>query len=199
MQDLSQVVQVAKDRFGKLLGHDRFTRGWAGPFYYNMGSKRGLGDVAVIIRAMATYAIGDVQGSFEELQALLRAFGFDRAKDRLWFVGDLVNRGPASLATLRFVRDLGDRAVTVLGNHDLHLLALAQGVVKAREDDTLGDVLAAPDRGTSPQRKHSPEKSRRNCVDPGTRNFSRNFTVRARIAGTTTCAESTGCASSSTQ
>src|SRR5258707_1205153 len=95
---------------------------------------------------MATYAIGDVQGSFEELQALLGAFGFDRAKDRLWFVGDLVNRGPASLATLRFVRDLGDGAVTVLGNHDLHLLALAQGSVKAREDDTLGDVIAAPDR-----------------------------------------------------
>jgi len=95
---------------------------------------------------MATYAIGDVQGSFEELQALLRAFGFDRAKDRLWFVGDLVNRGPASLATLRFVRDLGDGAVTVLGNHDLHLLALAQGSVGAREGDTLGEVIAAPDR-----------------------------------------------------
>src|SRR5467141_1903812 len=126
MQHLSQVVQVAKDRFGKLLGHDRFTRGWAGPFYYNMGSKRGLGDAAVIIGAMATYAIGDVQGSFEELQGLLGAFRFDRAKDRLWFVGD--------------------RAVTVLGNHDLHLLALAQGSVRAREDDTLGDVIAAPDR-----------------------------------------------------
>src|SRR5258708_30178490 len=95
---------------------------------------------------MATYAIGDVQGSFDELQALLGAFGFDRAKDSLWFVGDLVNRGPASLATLRFVRDLGDRALTVLGNHDLHLLALAQGSVKARADDTLGDVIAAPDR-----------------------------------------------------
>lgn len=95
---------------------------------------------------MATYAIGDVQGSFEELQALLDAFGFERAKDRLWFVGDLVNRGPASLATLRFVRDLGDRALTVLGNHDLHLLALAQGSVKGREDDTLGEVIAAPDR-----------------------------------------------------
>ncbi len=95
---------------------------------------------------MATYAIGDVQGSFDELQALLGAFGFDRAKDTLWFVGDLVNRGPASLATLRFVHDLGDRALTVLGNHDLHLLALAQGSVEARGDDTLGDVIAAPDR-----------------------------------------------------
>lgn len=96
---------------------------------------------------MATYAIGDVQGSYAELRALLEAFRFDRAKDRLWFVGDLVNRGPASLATLRFVRDLGDRALTVLGNHDLHLLALAHGFVESREDDTLGDVIAAPDRG----------------------------------------------------
>ncbi len=95
---------------------------------------------------MATYAIGDVQGSFEELQALLRVIGFDRNKDRLWFVGDLVNRGPASLATLRFVRNLSARARTVLGNHDLHLLALAHGVVKEREDDTLAEVLAAPDR-----------------------------------------------------
>jgi len=96
---------------------------------------------------MATYAIGDVQGSYAELRALLEAFRFDRAKDRLWFVGDLVNRGPASLATLRFVRDLGDRALTVLGNHDLHLLALACGFAESREDDTLGEVIAAPDRG----------------------------------------------------
>jgi bis(5'-nucleosyl)-tetraphosphatase (symmetrical) len=95
---------------------------------------------------MATYAIGDVQGCFEELQALLRAIGFDRGRDQLWFVGDLVNRGPASLATLRFVRDLGESAATVLGNHDLHLLALAHGFAKPRADDTLDDVLTAPDR-----------------------------------------------------
>src|SRR5437016_8008115 len=95
---------------------------------------------------MAIYAIGDVQGSFEELGVLLGSVGFDGDKDRLWFVGDLVNRGPASLATLRFVRDLGERALAVLGNHDLHLLALAHGVVKEREDDTLAEVLAAPDR-----------------------------------------------------
>jgi len=95
---------------------------------------------------MATYAIGDVQGCFEELSALLGVIGFDRNNDRLWFVGDLVNRGPASLATLRFVRGLGEQALTTLGNHDLHLLALAHGSVKARGDDTLEDVLAAPDR-----------------------------------------------------
>jgi bis(5'-nucleosyl)-tetraphosphatase (symmetrical) len=95
---------------------------------------------------LATYAIGDVQGCFDELRALVDMLGLDRAGDRLWFVGDLVNRGPASLATLRFVRDLGDRAVVVLGNHDLHLLALAEGHVKGRGDDTLEEVLAAPDR-----------------------------------------------------
>jgi len=94
---------------------------------------------------MATYAIGDVQGCFEELNALLEVIGFDRNNDRLWFVGDLVNRGPASLATLRFVRDLGERAQTVLGNHDLHLLAVAHGFAKVRADDTLAEVLAAPD------------------------------------------------------
>jgi bis(5'-nucleosyl)-tetraphosphatase (symmetrical) len=95
---------------------------------------------------MAIYAIGDVQGCYAELRALLGAIGFDRGEDRLWFVGDLVNRGPESLATLRFVRDLGERAVTVLGNHDLHLLAHAHGFAKGREDDTLEEVLAAPDR-----------------------------------------------------
>ena len=95
---------------------------------------------------MTTYAIGDVQGCFEELTALLGVIGFDRGKDRLWFVGDLVNRGPASLATLRFVRDLGERALTTLGNHDLHLLAVAHGFAKQRKDDTLADVLDAPDR-----------------------------------------------------
>ena len=96
---------------------------------------------------MATYAIGDVQGCFEELQALLGTIGFDRGKDRLWFVGDLVNRGPKSLETLRFVRDLGEGSVCVLGNHDLHLLALALGSAKRRKDDTLEEVLAAPDCG----------------------------------------------------
>ena len=77
---------------------------------------------------------------------MLDAFGFERARDRLWFVGDLVNRGPDSLATLRLVKDLGNSALTVLGNHDFHLLAVAAGQAKKRRSDTLDEVLAAPDR-----------------------------------------------------
>jgi bis(5'-nucleosyl)-tetraphosphatase (symmetrical) len=95
---------------------------------------------------MATYAIGDIQGCGDELRRLVDAFAFDPARDRIWFVGDLVNRGPKSLETLRFVHGLGERAVTVLGNHDLHLLVVAEGLGKPRHDDTLSDVLAAPDR-----------------------------------------------------
>jgi bis(5'-nucleosyl)-tetraphosphatase (symmetrical) len=94
---------------------------------------------------MATYAIGDVQGCYGALRALLQRIGFDRARDQLWFTGDLVNRGPQSLEVLRFVRDLGERAVTVLGNHDLHLLAVAAGASKHKPSDRLREVLAAPD------------------------------------------------------
>ena len=95
---------------------------------------------------MATYAIGDVQGCFGSLLSLLETLRFDAARDRLWFTGDLVNRGPRSLETLRFVRDLGNRAVTVLGNHDLHLLGVACGGRRLKTGDTLADVLEAPDR-----------------------------------------------------
>jgi bis(5'-nucleosyl)-tetraphosphatase (symmetrical) len=94
---------------------------------------------------MATYAIGDVQGCYDELDALLGTFDFDRKKDRLWFVGDLVNRGPKSLQVLRFVRGLGTRAVTVLGNHDLHLITQHAGFERKRKDDTFDDVLGAKD------------------------------------------------------
>ena len=94
---------------------------------------------------MATYAVGDVQGCFDELQTLLERVGFDRAYDQLWFVGDLVNRGPKSLEVLRFVRELGGRAVVVLGNHDLHLITQFEGFERKRKDDTFDDVLGAPD------------------------------------------------------
>ena len=94
---------------------------------------------------MATYAVGDVQGCYDELQALLERMAYQPARDRLWFVGDLVNRGPKSLAVLRFVRALGERAVTILGNHDLHLLAQYAGVERGRGNDTFADVLQAPD------------------------------------------------------
>ncbi len=95
---------------------------------------------------MAVYAIGDVQGCFDELRVLLDRIAFDSAHDRLWFVGDLVNRGPKSLEVLRFVRDLGDRAITVLGNHDLHLLAAASGTRRPNPQDTFDELLSAPDR-----------------------------------------------------
>ena len=94
---------------------------------------------------MATYAIGDIQGCFDELQALLARIGFDPVHDRLWFVGDLCNRGPRSLEVLRYVKSLGDRAVVVLGNHDLHLVTQYEGFERKRADDTFQDVLGAPD------------------------------------------------------
>jgi bis(5'-nucleosyl)-tetraphosphatase (symmetrical) len=92
------------------------------------------------------FAIGDVQGCDQELQALLKLISFKADRDQLWFVGDLVNRGPGSLAVLRFVRALGDNAVVVLGNHDLHLLAIAHEATRHRKSDTLKEVLKAPDR-----------------------------------------------------
>ncbi len=95
---------------------------------------------------MAVYAIGDVQGCFDDLQALLRKLAFNGAHDTLWFTGDLVNRGPQSAEVLRFVAGLGERAISVLGNHDLHLLAVAYGTARQRRHDSFADVLAAPDR-----------------------------------------------------
>ena len=93
---------------------------------------------------MSTYAIGDVQGCFDELQQLLTELHYQPA-DRLWFVGDLVNRGPKSLEVLRFVKELGNRSVVVLGNHDLHLVTQHEGFERPRKDDTFQDVLKAAD------------------------------------------------------
>jgi len=95
---------------------------------------------------VSTYVVGDVQGCLQPLQCLLREVDFSPGRDRLWSVGDLVNRGPDSLQTLRYCHALGDSLVVVLGNHDLHLLAVAAGVRTAGRSDTLADILAAPDR-----------------------------------------------------
>lgn len=95
---------------------------------------------------MATYAIGDIQGCFQSLLELLDKMAFNTSRDRLWLVGDLVNRGPHSLEVLRFVRDLGEAALMVHGNHDLHLLMVDAGYGRKNDDDTLAAILTAPDR-----------------------------------------------------
>lgn len=95
---------------------------------------------------MATYVIGDVQGCFDELQRLLEKVRFDERQDVLWFAGDLVNRGPKSLEVLRFVKSLGERAITVLGNHDLHLLATISNGVQFKQKSGLQPIVDAPDR-----------------------------------------------------
>ncbi|VAW62587.1 Bis(5'-nucleosyl)-tetraphosphatase, symmetrical [hydrothermal vent metagenome] len=94
---------------------------------------------------MATYAIGDIQGCYQQLKALLLKLKFNSDKDKLWFAGDIVNRGPDSLRTLRFIRSLEDNAITVLGNHDLHLLAVANGRRKQGKKDTIQPILNASD------------------------------------------------------
>ncbi len=95
---------------------------------------------------MATFAIGDLQGCYDPLRRLLDYISFDPAADRIWFVGDLVNRGPASLEVLRFVKSLGAAATVVLGNHDLHLVMQAEGYGKSNKEDTLEKILGAADR-----------------------------------------------------
>ncbi|MFY0678015.1 MAG: symmetrical bis(5'-nucleosyl)-tetraphosphatase [Neptuniibacter sp.] len=94
---------------------------------------------------MATYAIGDIQGCFDELKQLLELVSFSD-DDHLLIAGDLVNRGPNSLETLRYIKNLGDQATVVLGNHDLHLLAVHYGAVAPKRADTVHDIIEAPDR-----------------------------------------------------
>lgn len=95
---------------------------------------------------MATYAVGDLQGCLEPLKCLLEHVNFDPAQDRLWLVGDLVNRGPQSLETLRFLFNMRHAVISVLGNHDLHLLAVSRNIERLRKADTLQEILDAPDR-----------------------------------------------------
>jgi bis(5'-nucleosyl)-tetraphosphatase (symmetrical) len=94
---------------------------------------------------VATYAIGDIQGCYDSLMALLDKIDYDDNQDTLWFAGDLVNRGPKSLKTLRFIKGLGDKAISVLGNHDLHLLAMYYNHANAKKSDTLEATLQATD------------------------------------------------------
>ncbi len=94
---------------------------------------------------MTTFVVGDLHGCLTPLQRLLDKVQFEPGKDEVWFVGDLVNRGPQSLETLRFVRSLGDDAICVLGNHDLHLLAVIHGIRRTGGKDTLDDILRAND------------------------------------------------------
>ena len=94
---------------------------------------------------MSTYAIGDIQGCYSELQNLLNEINFDERRDELWFTGDLVNKGPKSLQTLRFIKALGVNAKITLGNHDLHLLAVAKNIRPLLKKDTIQEILAADD------------------------------------------------------
>lgn len=97
---------------------------------------------------MTTYAVGDLQGCLKPLKCLLERVDFSPSRDVLWSVGDLVNRGPQSLETLRFLDSLGNACIAVLGNHDLHLLAAARDATRLRKSDTLLPILKAPDRAT---------------------------------------------------
>jgi len=94
---------------------------------------------------MSTYVVGDIQGCYKALRRLLKKIGFSAASDTLWFAGDLVNRGPRSLETLRYLSDIDDSIQVVLGNHDLHFIAIFEGCAPARGKDSLDELLQAPD------------------------------------------------------
>jgi bis(5'-nucleosyl)-tetraphosphatase (symmetrical) len=134
---------------------------------------------------MATYAIGDVQGCHATLMRLVDRIGFDPRADRLWFAGDVVNRGPSSLAVLRYIRSLGDAAVMVLGNHDLHLIARFHHIIEKKERDTLNDVLSARD---------APELIDWLAHRPLTHAEGRFFMVHAGLLPTWTIADATSLA-----
>ncbi|PCM43033.1 symmetrical bis(5'-nucleosyl)-tetraphosphatase [Marinobacter sp. ANT_B65] len=95
---------------------------------------------------MTDFAIGDIQGCYDRLKDVLGKVDFSPSRDRLWVAGDLINRGPSSLETLRYIESLGNSAVVVLGNHDLHLLAVVLGGHALKRKDTLAEILNAPDR-----------------------------------------------------
>jgi len=96
--------------------------------------------------AMSTFAIGEVNGDYNNLLQLLADIGFDKRQDQLWFSGNMVNSGSDSLAVLRFVKQLGNQACCVLGEQELRLLAIAEGIVSASAEDSFDQILAAPDR-----------------------------------------------------
>ena len=95
---------------------------------------------------MATYIVGDIQGCLDELKQLLATVRFDPSYDQLWIAGDLVARGPKSLETLRFIKQLGHSAIVVLGNHDLHLLAVSLGIHRVKDKDKTAAIFSAPDK-----------------------------------------------------
>lgn len=95
---------------------------------------------------MSTYVVGDVHGCYKPLQALLEAIAFSPTTDTLWFCGDIINRGPESLACLRFIKNLGNSALMVLGNHELALMTMAHGFLRPKAQDTVDPILRAKDK-----------------------------------------------------
>ena len=130
---------------------------------------------------MSTYVIGDIQGCYKALRKLLKKLNFSASRDQLWCVGDLVNRGPDSLDTLRFLQDIDDSVRIVLGNHDLHFLAIYEGCAPARTKDTLSELLKAKDCDQLSDWLRKKPLAHFDCLD--TENGTENFLlVHAGIA-----------------